>query len=121
MAALPKVLAGPILRRCTETMVTVWLATSVDLQPGLELALYDASNVREPKAIDVTTEHQVVQAGANLFVHLIAARPKATSGPKPTPFPRGTLLGYEVMVAADALVPESSPLHSVPLSSLLTT
>ena len=85
MADLPQILAGPILRRCTETMVTVWLATRDDLKDGLELALYDASNVKAPKPIDVTTDHQVVRAGAKLFIHLMVARPKATAGRRRRP------------------------------------
>ena len=56
-------------------MVTVWLPTRDDLKDGLELALYDASNVKAPKPIDVTTDHQVVRAGAKLFIHLMVARP----------------------------------------------
>lgn len=113
MADLPQILAGPILRRCTETMVTVWLATSIDIKDALELALYDASNVKAPKPIDVGTDHQVVKAGARLFIHLLVARPKATSGSKPLPFPRGTLLGYEVQVRNDS-VPENSVLRRMP-------
>jgi hypothetical protein len=118
VADLPQILAGPILRRCTEAMVTVWLATSVDLKDGLELVLYDASNVKAPKSIDVTSDHQVVKAGANLFLHLVVARPKAASGAKAPLFPRGKLLGYEVNALNNA-IPESSPLHRVSLTTAL--
>lgn len=119
MAVFPKVLGGPILRRCTETMVTVWLATSVPLRDGLELDVYDAANAKAPKRLDVGSEHQVVRVGDSLFVHLTIARPKRT-GAAPARFPRGSLLGYDLQVINDA-VPPDSVFHRLPLSTLLTT
>jgi hypothetical protein len=95
-------------------MVTVWLASSIDFNDGLELALYDVNNVKAFKMIDVTTEHQWVKAGAKLFIHLLIARPRPASGPRSPVFPRGTLLAYEIRVLNSA-VPDTSPMHSTPL------
>jgi hypothetical protein len=120
VADLPQILAGPILRRCTESMITVWLATSIDLKDGLEIALYDASNSKALKAIDATTDHQVVKAGAKLFIHLMVARPKAPPKSSTMGFPRGKLLGYELLVLNES-VPEYSLLRKVPLKAFLTT
>jgi hypothetical protein len=97
-------------------MVTVWVATSVYMKDGLELVLYDASNVKAPKSIAATSEHQVVKAGASLFLHLVVARPKAAAGEKATPFPRGKVLGYEVYALNNA-IPDNSPLHRVSLTT----
>ncbi len=89
---LPQVLSGPILRRCSVDMATVWLATNANLDDETTLAVYDCSGT-DPRLIPTTTEKKTVHVGANLFVHLLIARPQKAS------FPQGVILGYEVFLS----------------------
>src|SRR5262245_25961788 len=100
-------------------MVTVWLATSVDFADGFELDLYDASNMKAPKQIDVNTDHHVVKARAKLYIHRRIARPKALTG-RSQPLPRGRVLGYEIQ-ALNRSFPESSIFYRQPLGQSLSS
>ncbi len=84
-----KVLAGPILRRTTKNRVCVWLATSEPMQ--LQLTITDCTeNILGTGAMD-TRYPQGIQLGKHLFVHLLQARPKDTSG-----YPFDTLMYYSI-------------------------
>ncbi|MCI5115536.1 MAG: hypothetical protein D3912_12095 [Candidatus Electrothrix sp. AX1] len=84
-----KVLAGPILRRTTKNRVCVWLATSEPMQ--LQLTITDCTeNILGTGAMD-TRYPQGIQLGKHLFVHLLQARPKGTSG-----YPFDTLMYYSI-------------------------
>lgn len=88
--ALPRVLVGPIPRRCSAHEITVWLATSEPV-PGVSLSLSDAAG----GGVGHTPAHVSVAVGDRLHVHLLRARP--TGGR----FPTGKTLFYEVSVLDD--------------------
>jgi hypothetical protein len=108
MADLPEVLAGPILRRCTKSMVAVWIATSFDVSGGMELDIYDSSNSKAEKLIGTSSEHRFVRVGSKLFVSLVVARPAPAAGQqKASPFPVGRLLSYEIFLINPEVSPDS--------------
>jgi hypothetical protein len=88
---LPLVLAGPILRRVEPPRVVVWLATSRRARVRLEVR----GGGGEGELLGAGTAESV-QVGRRLFVHLVAAVPRADS------FPAGELLGYDVEVMPDS-------------------
>ena len=90
MADLPRILCGPILRRCDEKLVTIWLATSFELSATAAVRILDCSGGK-PIDLGATSEKQSVRVGKNLYVNLFLARP-----PKHKTFPRGRLLGYDL-------------------------
>jgi hypothetical protein len=83
----PLVLAGPILRRCDTSMVTVWIATSEDLPRDATLAVFDYSK-SVSKTLDTSVDRTTITVGERLFIHLFIAR---SAG-----FPTGKLLAYDL-------------------------
>ena len=71
--SLPKVLAGPILRRCEATKVYVWIATSIPME--FNGSIHEIRPGRKPEVIETPisqhAESKRVQMGKNLFVHLV--------------------------------------------------
>jgi hypothetical protein len=88
---LPLVLAGPILRRVEPLRVVVWLATSRQAHVRLEVR----GGGGEGELLGAGTAESL-QVGRRLFVHLVAAVPRAEA------FPVGELLGYDVEAMADS-------------------
>ncbi|MEZ5453346.1 MAG: hypothetical protein R3E93_11130 [Thiothrix sp.] len=94
---LPRILAGPILRRVTTGSVTVWLASSTELK--LTLRILDASGalISQPAQPDSIHRSHIIpgqsnwQLGEQLWVTLVEACPLATT------FPTDTLLNYELL------------------------
>lgn len=93
MAKLPKVLAGPIVRRSTTQDVNVWLATS-ERFPDPELLLFDSETDGE---IPADPSFRSVQLGANLFVHLLTARPHSQD------FPADIAIAYDIVGGGQGL------------------
>ncbi|WMP17702.1 hypothetical protein [Thiothrix lacustris] len=98
LPVLPRILAGPILRRVTVDSANVWLASSSELQ--LELRIFDPngtliSQPPEPKAQRRRnrTDPTSWQLGAQLWFTLVEALPLADAGT----FPQDTLLSYELL------------------------
>ena len=92
---LPRLLAGPILRRTTTKGVAVWIATSEAVRPALTVYTLDDSPggfVRGGTVAQAgdsqSTSHRL---GKRLWVHLVEARPADGRG-----FPTGRMLGYEL-------------------------
>jgi hypothetical protein len=88
---LPLVLAGPILRRVEPARVVVWLATTRAARVRLEVR----GGGGEGELLGAGTAESV-QVGRRLFVHLVAAVPRAAA------FPAGELLGYDVEAMPDS-------------------
>ena len=86
----PPVLAGPILRRCDTSIVTVWLATSRKLGDDVQLSVFERTNPQSiiAKPLDATFERKTVKVGKWLYVHLFIARARRST------FPTGKLLSY---------------------------
>ena len=83
-AALPLVLAGPILRRVEADLVSVWIATS--RRCDVSIFLFDQADVigaesvaDDPRAKWISAEQSTIQVGANLHV-LTAVLDLRTSG-----------------------------------------
>ena len=86
--AIPRIIAGPILRRVEPTGVSVWLACS--RQFHLDLKLYEgdnlkasgsASNFSTVTAVDVATtssESAMVQFGKHLWIAVVTAKPQVS-------------------------------------------
>ncbi len=88
---LPRFLAGPILRRAEATQVCVWAATSVPARCSVHVCALGPDG---PTPLGQGQGRQV-QLGPALFVHLAVATPDADA------FPRGQLLGYDLLVELD--------------------
>jgi hypothetical protein len=103
-ARLPLLLAGPIVRRTTARKVWFWFACSRNVTAcQASLLAYDAvvpypPPKAEPKRREIAlkpSELQVVRAGENLWLVLVAAEPK--EGALPTDF----VLGYDLAIGAE--------------------
>jgi hypothetical protein len=78
---LPKILCGPILRRCDEQLTPVWLATSYELPAKAALRIEDASG-RKAVEIPTRTETRSVRVGEKLYVNLLLARGMGQTPPR---------------------------------------
>lgn len=89
-SSLPLVLAGPILRRCDENQVVIWVATSKEVQLEAEII--------NPRMIGNLAQFEIqrVKLGQKLFVHLMKATPKRSKIRK---FPTEQILRYDIFVA----------------------
>ncbi|WP_462409798.1 metallophosphoesterase family protein [Neobacillus sp. Marseille-QA0830] len=85
----PFILAGPILRRVEPTKVYIWLATSKNADITEEFFKVTENNPYEK--LETVSECKTIQAGKNLFIHLIGIKP--SSDPS---FPLNTLIGYNL-------------------------
>jgi len=81
------IFAGPILRRADTSMVTVWLATTIDMELALRVR-----QVGHADWIGQSANKARLHVCENLWVHLIVAAP--TKGK----FPTNTLLEYSIAV-----------------------
>jgi hypothetical protein len=93
---LPRILAGPILRRVTVDSANVWLATSSECH--LELHILDANGtlISKPPALPFTQAPLPPtnwQLGAQLWFTLLKALPLSDVGT----FPTDSLLHYEII------------------------
>lgn len=93
---LPRILAGPILRRVTVDSANVWLATSSECH--LELRILDANGalISQPPALPFNQAPSTPanwQLGAQLWVTLLKALPLSDAGA----FPTDTLLSYAII------------------------
>jgi hypothetical protein len=116
----PEIVCGPIVRRCSADMITVWIATSIDVGAGGALAIYDVGKAGTEVLLGSVTEHRSVRVGVNLFINLLIARPAAAGDDhvRDPKFPTGRMLAYELsfelqrlpgrdpeMVTLDAMIP----------------
>jgi hypothetical protein len=91
---LPTILSGPIIRRADADQVCIWIALSEPLQ--IKGRLY---SVKQPpdaesciyETIDCSSETDSIQAGKQLFIHLIKIKPFIGT------FPLETLIGYNLI------------------------
>lgn len=100
---LPKVLAGPIIRRADPQCVYIWLATSEPLDLGARI--YAVNMARRPPSVDRANPVgegvaiRRVQLGTKLFVHLIAVAPRRQAR---ATYPSRTMLAYDIFKLARA-------------------
>lgn len=88
---LPLVLAGPILRRCTPSRLTFWLATSVPVAGRLTL-LPESDVARNITVAQWQLSCQQIQAADNLWLQLIDL-------PLEQALPQNSWIGYELDLA----------------------
>ena len=93
---LPRILCGPILRRCDPKLVTVWLATSYELPVKAHIAIAEIVN-KSVVRIPTRPEKRTVRVGENIWVHLLLARPRKGT------FPGGKLLAYDLDLGSGPL------------------
>ncbi|MGH9159183.1 MAG: hypothetical protein ACRD2X_04265 [Vicinamibacteraceae bacterium] len=93
--ALPSVVAGPILRRAAEDQVSVWIATTFDPSPGVQLTILDASVPNRYAGLPSTTVRKTIRTGEHLYISLVTSYPIADP-PRRAAFPRDVLLAYEL-------------------------
>lgn len=84
---LPRLLAGPALRNCTPSRLTIWLAASERL-PKLRVVL--TAHPGTPVPAQTTTV--VIDVGARLFIHLLLVEGS---------FPTDRLLSYDIPELTD--------------------
>lgn len=92
---LPKILAGPIIRRTTFEEVNIWLATSIPFpqypeEVRLELFNTDEDYFEFP-TLDEESFSRSVQLGKNLFLHIITAVPIDN-------LPFGVPIAYDIVI-----------------------
>ena len=92
---LPPIVAGPILRRAAEDQVSVWIATTFDPSPGLQLTILDASVEHRYAGLPSTSVLKTIRAGEHLYISLVTAHPDAAP-PRRAAFPKDALLAYEL-------------------------
>ena len=92
---LKKLLAGPVVRRVESRAALIWVATSEEVRVAAEVFRIDpGSGVAGPLVGQGRGE--LVRLGPRLFVHLIEATPFEAG------FPVDTLLGYDLVLEAEA-------------------
>ena len=85
---LPTLLAGPILRRCDQSEINVWLATSKAVA-GIGATL-QAGTSGAASAVQIKTTWLPMQAAPNLWIHILQIFPSGNA------FPTDKILLYEV-------------------------
>lgn len=75
MAALPKILAGPILRRCDTREINIWVAASEQLKDFVPKFFYRGNMNRVPADVDKANLIEI-QVFTNLWIYLIPLKPK---------------------------------------------
>ncbi len=88
---LPLVLAGPILRRCTPSKLTFWLATSQPVAGRLTLS-YGQDEVQHINPEQWRTGCQQIQGADHLWFQLVEITPGI-------PLPKDCWIGYELSFA----------------------
>ncbi|WP_417598938.1 alkaline phosphatase D family protein [Oceanospirillum sp.] len=88
---LPLVLAGPILRRCTPSKLSFWLATSQPVAGRLTLS-YGQGEVQHINPEQWRTGCQQIQGADHLWFQLVEITPG-------TPLPKDCWVGYELSFA----------------------
>jgi hypothetical protein len=104
-SSLPLLLAGPMVRRTTPRKVWFWFACSRSVaRCQVNIFAYDVSvslttPKAEPKRREIPlkpNELQVVRAGENIWLALVAAEPREGS------FPTDFVLGYDIVVGTES-------------------
>ena len=101
---LPLLLAGPIVRRGTARKVWFWFACSRAVSScQVRIVAYDVANpgapTVEPKQREIAlkpSELQVLRAGENIWLVMVAAEPKEGG------FPTDIVLGYDFTIAMES-------------------
>lgn len=91
--ALPLILAGPVLRKCTKDCFTVWLALS-QRPESIKLTLSAESDGVLFDQILTEAQYQSVRIGKKAFIVLLSINPD-------TPFPQDTFLDYQIGFEVD--------------------
>ena len=97
LAALPLVLAGPILRKVTETSVTVWVA--------LKQAATVTLTVSNAQGALLTGSGVTCAVGTNLHIVAVTANKIAPPNPAGTRLGFGTVYFYDATFAVGTAAP----------------
>ena len=105
---LPKLLAGPMIRRVEPGNVYFWLATSKPFQLKANLYIVnkvDQSDHVEYKTLNTITTSETVQAGKHMYIHLLKVVPRNGL------FPTDTLLAYNLLFTSESETFDLESLH----------
>lgn len=90
---LPKLLAGPIVRRVEQSQAYIWLAMSKPYHIDAELftvTLTSKKDTFDYRSVSIETKCKVIELGKNLYTYLIKITPSKGT------FPEDVLLGYNL-------------------------
>lgn len=93
MAQLPLILAGPILRHCTEQQFTLWLMSSSAVDIRLQLFENQAPEAFAEFDFSNVAGHNCVRVGESAYVHLISVS---------APIPSDQLVSYDLILSNQA-------------------
>src|SRR5690554_5954532 len=105
---LPRLLAGPILRRTEDVGVNIWLATSRNyvITPKVyELEIRVNQSDIQYMLIPIVPEIKTVQMGEKLYISLISIKPMSAA------FPKNKLLAYDLIFQLDNELLDLEALH----------
>ena len=74
-----KVLAGPILRRCDEHVINIWIATTKDYTFSAQI-FSTTDTGRNLQSYSFASVSERWKLGQNLFVHIISVSAKSSEG-----------------------------------------
>lgn len=103
---LPRILAGPILRRCESSKIFIWLATSEQLSITVEVFTIDfdvSPPVISDSALSTETDLEQIKLGQKLWINLLKVEPSFSSTQissrsqyHPRSFPTDQILAYKL-------------------------
>lgn len=93
---LPAVLAGPVLRRCDEQSVAIWLCTSQPLHLSAEIRQQSAGPTPN-KLLGTGESIREVRLGENLYVQIVLVKPTHSVGAR---FPVDVVLSYDLLLGS---------------------
>src|SRR5690625_4843134 len=105
---LPKLLAGPMIRRVEPGNVYFWLATSKPFQLKANLYIVNKVDQRdhiEYKTLKTIKTSETVQAGKHMYIHLLKVVPRNGL------FPTDTLLAYNLLFTSESETFDLESLH----------
>lgn len=105
MAPLPTLLAGPILRRCNPSEITIWLAMSKPM-PQLGVKLWEVLSTTERRIALSAPDIFHVPVSAAFHVYLVRVRPASGL------FPAERILLYDVGIKPAPPPPDSERIYT---------